>query len=59
MYPGLFEIGPLTIYNLGVFWVLGGLAAVWILQPDAAPNSPDIFILTINFLQCYVSVLAN
>jgi len=32
MYPVLFEIGPLTIYSLGVFWALGALAAVWILQ---------------------------
>jgi phosphatidylglycerol:prolipoprotein diacylglycerol transferase len=32
MYPLLFEIGPLTIYSLGVFWALGALAAVWILQ---------------------------
>jgi prolipoprotein diacylglyceryltransferase len=32
MYPLLFEIGPLTIYSLGVFWALGALAAVWILR---------------------------
>lgn len=32
MYPVLFQIGPLTIYSLGVFWALGALAAVWILQ---------------------------
>jgi phosphatidylglycerol---prolipoprotein diacylglyceryl transferase len=31
MHPVLFEFGPLTIYSLGVFWALGGLAAVWIL----------------------------
>jgi phosphatidylglycerol---prolipoprotein diacylglyceryl transferase len=32
MYPVLFEIGPLTIYSLGVFWALGALVAAWILQ---------------------------
>jgi phosphatidylglycerol---prolipoprotein diacylglyceryl transferase len=32
MYPILFEIGPLTIYSLGVFWALGALAAAWIMQ---------------------------
>lgn len=32
MYPVLFQIGPITIYSLGVFWALGALAAVWILQ---------------------------
>ena len=32
MYPILFEIGPLTIYSLGVFWALGALVAAWILQ---------------------------
>ena len=32
MYPVLFELGPLTVYSLGVFWALGALAAVWILQ---------------------------
>lgn len=34
MYPVLFEIGPLTIYSLGVFWALGALAAFWILQME-------------------------
>jgi phosphatidylglycerol---prolipoprotein diacylglyceryl transferase len=32
MYPILFEIGPLTIYSLGIFWALGALAAAWIMQ---------------------------
>jgi phosphatidylglycerol:prolipoprotein diacylglycerol transferase len=32
MYPVIFEIGPITIYSLGIFWALGALAAVWILQ---------------------------
>ena len=32
MYPVLFQIGPITIYSLGIFWALGALAAVWILQ---------------------------
>ena len=32
MYPVLFQIGPITIYSLGVFWALGALAAFWILQ---------------------------
>ena len=32
MYPVLFQIGPITLYSLGVFWALGALAAVWILQ---------------------------
>ena len=32
MHPVLFQIGPLTVYSLGVFWALGALAAVGILQ---------------------------
>jgi phosphatidylglycerol:prolipoprotein diacylglycerol transferase len=32
MHPVLFQIGPVTVYSLGVFWALGSLAAVWILQ---------------------------
>lgn len=32
MYPVLFQIGPVTIYSLGLFWALGALAAVWILR---------------------------
>jgi prolipoprotein diacylglyceryltransferase len=32
MYPVLFQIGPISIYSLGIFWALGALAAVWILQ---------------------------
>jgi phosphatidylglycerol:prolipoprotein diacylglycerol transferase len=32
MYPILFEVGPFTIYSLGLFWALGALAAVWILR---------------------------
>ncbi len=32
MYPILFEIGPLTIYTLGVFWALGALAGAWIVS---------------------------
>lgn len=32
MYPVLFQIGPVAIYSLGVFWALGALAAVWILR---------------------------
>jgi phosphatidylglycerol:prolipoprotein diacylglycerol transferase len=32
MYPVLFQIGPLTIYSLGVFWALGALAAAWIIH---------------------------
>jgi len=30
MYPILFQIGPITIYSLGVFWALGALAGSWI-----------------------------
>ena len=32
MYPILFQLGPITIYSLGIFWALGALTAVWILQ---------------------------
>src|SRR5919106_5751618 len=32
MYPILFEVGPVTIYSLGLLWALGALAAVWILR---------------------------
>ena len=32
MYPVLFQLGPVTVYSLGIFWALGALAASWILQ---------------------------
>ena len=32
MHPVLVEFGPITVYSLGVFWALGALVAVWILQ---------------------------
>ena len=32
MYPVLFEIGPLTIYSLGLFWALGAFAAACIVR---------------------------
>jgi phosphatidylglycerol---prolipoprotein diacylglyceryl transferase len=32
MHPVLFQIGPLTIYSLGLFWAVGALAAAWILR---------------------------
>lgn len=47
MYPVLLQIGPITIYSLGVFWALGALAGAWILRfelkryghnPDLAAN---------------------
>ena len=41
MYPVLFQIGPLTIYSLGVFWALGALAAVWILQLELKRHGYD------------------
>ena len=34
MYPVLFQIGPLTIYSLGVFWALGALFAGWVAQME-------------------------
>jgi hypothetical protein len=37
MYPVVFEISPITIYSLGIFWALGALAAVWILAVGAQP----------------------
>lgn len=41
MYPLLVEIGPLTIYSLGVFWALGALAAVWVLQLELKGYGAD------------------
>jgi phosphatidylglycerol:prolipoprotein diacylglycerol transferase len=41
MYPVLFEIGPITIYSIGVFWALGALAAVWILQLELKRDGYD------------------
>jgi phosphatidylglycerol:prolipoprotein diacylglycerol transferase len=38
MYPVLLQVGPLTIYSLGVFWALGALAAVWVLQQELKRN---------------------
>lgn len=32
MYPVLFQIGPFTIYSLGVFWALGALCASWVVR---------------------------
>lgn len=32
MYPVLFQIGPFTIYSLGVLWALGALAGGWIIH---------------------------
>jgi phosphatidylglycerol:prolipoprotein diacylglycerol transferase len=32
MYPVLLEIGPLTIYSLGILWALGALAGAWIVS---------------------------
>ena len=32
MYPILFEVGPLTIYALGLLWALGAFAGLWILR---------------------------
>ena len=41
MYPVLFELGPLTIYSLGLFWALGALVAVWILQLELKRQGRD------------------
>lgn len=30
MYPVIFQIGPFTIYSLGVLWALGALCAGWV-----------------------------
>jgi len=38
MYPVLFQIGPLTIYSLGVLWALGALAGGWILALELKRN---------------------
>ena len=38
MHPVILDVGPLTIYSLGVFWALGGLTAVWILQQELNRN---------------------
>lgn len=32
MYPVLFQIGPLTIYSLGLLWALGALCAGWVVR---------------------------
>ena len=32
MYPVLFEIGPLTIYSLGLLWALAAFVAAWIVR---------------------------
>jgi prolipoprotein diacylglyceryltransferase len=32
MYPILFEIGPFTIYSLGLFWALAAFIAGWIVR---------------------------
>ena len=32
MYPVLFQIGPLTIYSLGVFWALGAVCAAYVVR---------------------------
>jgi len=32
MYPVLINIGPVTIYTLGILWALGAFAGLWILR---------------------------
>jgi phosphatidylglycerol:prolipoprotein diacylglycerol transferase len=32
MYPVIFQIGPFTIYSLGLLWALGALCAGWLVQ---------------------------
>ena len=32
MYPILFQIGPFTIYSLGLLWALGALCAGWVVR---------------------------
>lgn len=34
MYPVLFQIGPFTIYSLGVLWALGALCAGWVARSE-------------------------
>src|SRR5918996_2366136 len=44
MYPIFFEVGPFTIYSLGLFWALGALAAVWILRLELKRYGYDLEI---------------
>jgi prolipoprotein diacylglyceryltransferase len=41
MYPVLFEIGPLTVYSLGVFWALAAVMAGWIVRVELRRHSYD------------------
>ena len=41
MHPVLVEFGPITVHSLGVFWALGALAAVWILQLELKRYDQD------------------
>ena len=34
MHPVLFQIGPLTIYSLGVLWAAGAVCAVWVARSE-------------------------
>jgi phosphatidylglycerol:prolipoprotein diacylglycerol transferase len=41
MYPILFEVGPLTIYTLGLLWALGAFAGLWILRLELKRHRYD------------------
>lgn len=41
MYPVLFQIGPVTIYTLGLLWALGAFAGLWVLQLELKRHRYD------------------
>jgi prolipoprotein diacylglyceryltransferase len=41
MYPVLFEIGPLTVYSLGVLWALAAIIAGWIVRLELKRHGYD------------------
>jgi phosphatidylglycerol:prolipoprotein diacylglycerol transferase len=44
VYPVLFEIGPLTIYSLGLLWALAAFVATWIVRLELKRygHDPDL-----------------
>ena len=41
MHPVLFQIDPLTIYSLGVFWALAAMCAGWVARLELKRHRLD------------------
>ncbi len=59
MHPVLVEFGPIRIYSLGVFWALGALAAVWILQLELKRYSQNAELASTMVMSAAIGGLAG